>query len=309
MNSAKEKRVLTKSEKQSRREKIVSFIVLAVASVFFLFPLIYMLGNSFKSDLDLQLHPGSLFPSPGQWTIKHYAGFLVSAQTGGIDLLPIWMLNSLWSSLATVGITVILDLITAYAVVFLKFKGKKVFMNVLLAWMAIPGVITIAPMLTLFNMFSSVFGIEGFSGTYAYIYIWLILPGCTGIYNMLLMRNFFLSIPNDIIDSAKSDGAGHFTVFRKIVCPLARSTMMLIVLFTFTSAWNNLVWPQLLMAGKDTYFQTITVALTGYTGGDSYGAKGIEMATGVFALIPIFIIFLITQNKMIDGLASTGVKG
>lgn len=307
MNFVKGKRKLTKSEKHSRREKIISFIVLAIASVFFLFPLIYMLGNSFKSDLDLQLHPGSLFPSPGEWTLEHYAGFLW--RDGKLDKMPIWMLNSLWSSLATVGITLLLDLITAYAVVFLKFKGKKVFMNVLLAWMAIPGVITIAPMLTLYNMLSSVLGIEGFAGTYAYMYLWLILPGCTGVYNMLLMRSFFLSIPNDIIDSAKSDGAGHFTIFRKIVCPLARSTMMLIVLFTFTSAWNNLVWPQLLMAGKDPHFQTITVALTGYTGGTGYGAKGMEMATGVFALIPIFIIFLITQNKMIDGLASTGVKG
>ena len=307
MNSVKGKRKLTKSEKHSRREKIISFIVLAVASAFFLFPLIYMLGSSFKSELDLQMHPERLFPSPGEWTLEHYTGFLW--RDGKIDNMPIWMLNSLWSSLATVGITVLLDLITAYAVVFLRFKGKKVFMNILYAWMAVPGVITLAPQLTLFNMFSSVLNIEGFAGNYAYVYFWLIIPGCTGVYNMLLMRNFFLSIPNDIIDSAKSDGAGHLTIFRKIVCPLAKSTMMLIVLFTFTGAWNNLVWPQLLMAGKDTYFQTVTVALAGFTGGNGYGAKGIEMATGVFALIPIFIIFLITQNKMIDGLASTGVKG
>jgi len=69
MNFVKGKRKLTKSEKHSRREKIVSFIVLSVASVFFLLPLIYMLGNSFKTDLDLQLHPGSLFTSPGRWTL------------------------------------------------------------------------------------------------------------------------------------------------------------------------------------------------------------------------------------------------
>lgn len=307
MNFVKAKRMLTKSEKTARREKTISFIVLSIASVFFLFPLIYMLGNSFKTDLDLQMNPGGIFPSPGQWTIEHYLGFISS--DGGLDLLPAWMINSLWSSLATVGVTLLLDLITAYAVVFLKFKGKKVFMNLLLAWMAIPGVITTAPSLTLFNMLSSNLHIEGFTATYAYIYFWLIIPGCTGIYNMLLMRNFFLSIPNDIIDSAKSDGAGHFIIFRKIVCPLARSTMMLIVLFTFTGAWNNLVWPQLLMTGKDPFYQTITVALTGYTGGNGVSAKGVEMATGVFALIPIFIIFLITQNKMIDGLASTGVKG
>ena len=119
MNFVKSKRMLTKSEKTARREKTISFIVLSIASVFFLFPLIYMLGNSFKTDLDLQMNPGGIFPSPGQWTIEHYAGFI--SGDGGLDLLPTWMINSLWSSLATVGVTLLLDLITAYAVVFFIF--------------------------------------------------------------------------------------------------------------------------------------------------------------------------------------------
>ncbi len=301
------KRILTKSEKTARREKIIAFIVLAISSVFFLFPLIYMLGTSFKTDLDLQMHPEKIFPSAGQWTLEHYSGFISGKD--GIDLLPMWMLNSLWSSLATVALTVLLDLITAYAVVFLKFKGKKILMKFLLAWMAVPGIICTAPSVALYNVFRNLLNISGDAATYIYLYIWLIIPGVTGIYNMLLMNNFFRSIPNDIIDSAKSDGAGHFTIFRKIACPLAKSTMMLIVLFTFTGAWNNLMWPQLLMTGESSYFNTITVALTGYTGGNAVDAKGVAMATGVFALIPILIIFLITQNKMIDGLASTGVKG
>ena len=305
MNTVKRK--LTKTEKTARREKIVSFIILAIASVFFIFPLLYMVGNSFKSELDLQLHPERIFPSPGEWTLEHYSGF-VSGEDG-IDLLPVWMINSLWSSLATVALTVLIDLITAYVFVFLKFKGKKVFMKFLLAWMAVPGIISTAPSFVLYNTMRNVLSVNGDAATYAYIYFWLVVPGVTGIYNMLLMNNFFRSIPKDIIDSAKSDGAGHFTIFRRIACPLAKSTMMLIVLFTFTGAWNNLLWPQLLMTGESSYFLTITVALTGYTGGNGVDAKGVAMATGVFALVPIFIIFLITQNKMIDGLASTGVKG
>ena len=125
---------------------------------------------------------------------------------------------------------------------------------------------------------------------------------------MLLMRNFFASIPKEIVESARSDGASTMTVFRRIVAPLAKSTVMLIILFTFTNSWNNLVWPQLLLAGKDDAWMTVTVALTQYTGGGGWGRVGISMASGVFTLIPILIIFCITQNKMIDGLASTGVK-
>ena len=298
----------TKSERTRLREKIVSFVILFAVSVLWLIPLLYMIGTSFKSDLDLQLHPEKLFPSSwSEWTLKHYYGFII--RDGKIDNMPFWMLNSIWSTLLSVGLTVIVDLLTAYAVVFLNFKGKKLFMKFMLLWMAVPSVLGTAPSFALYSAIRNSLNISGDVATYLYIYMWLIVPGVTGIFNMLLMRNFFASIPHDIIDSAKSDGASNMKIFRKIVCPLARSTIMLVILFTFTGSWNNLLWPQLILTGENSYWQTITVALTGYTGGSSWGANGIAMATSVFALIPIVIIFIITQNKMIDGLASTGVKG
>lgn len=302
------KRRPTKSELTKRREKIVSFIVLFVISVLWALPLIYMVGTSFKSDYDLQANPDKLFPSSfSEWTLKHYTGFIV--REGKIDNMPVWMLNSLWSTLATVALTVIFDLLTAFAVVFLQFRGKKILMKFLMLWMAVPAVIGTAPSFALYSQLRRSLGVSGDAATYAYIYVWLIVPGVTGIFNMLLMRNFFASIPKDVIDSAKSDGASYMTIFRRIVCPLAKSTVMLIVLFTFTGSWNSLVWPQLLLSGEKSYWNTVTVALTGYTSGSGWSRTGIAMATSVFALIPIVIIFIITQNKMIDGLASTGVKG
>ena len=302
------KNPLTKSGRMRRREKTVAFIVLFIISTIWLIPILYMLGTSFKSDLDLQLHPESIFPTSwSEWTLKHYTGFIV--REGKIDKMPIWMLNSLWSTLATVGLTVILDLITAYAVVFFRFRGKDNFMKFLFLWMAVPGVISMAPQFTIYSTLRRVFEINQNVESYIYIYSWLILPGVTGIFNVLLMRNFFASIPKDIIDSAKSDGASNSKIFFKIVCPLAKSTIMLIMLFTFAGSWNSLLWPQLLLSGENAYWQTITVALTGYTGGSAWGANGVAMATSVFSLIPIIIIFIITQDKMIDGLATTGVKG
>ena len=302
------KRRLTKSELTRRREKIVSFVVMFVISAIWVLPLIYMVGTSFKSDFDLQTYPEKLFPSAwSEWTLKHYTGFIV--REGKIDNMPVWMFNSLWSTLATVALTVAVDLLTAYAVVFLRFKGKDTIVKFLLVWMAVPGVIGTAPSFAIYSRIRWALNITGDVATYAYIYMWLIVPGITGIFNMLLMRNFFLSIPMDIVDSAKSDGASSMVIFRRIVCPLAKSTVMLIVLFTFTGSWNSLMWPQLLLSGQKSYWNTITVALTGYTGGGGWSATGVAMATSVFALIPIVIIFIITQNKMIDGLASTGVKG
>ena len=302
-----EKRRRTKSERTRLREKTVSFIVLFIICFVWVLPLVYMLGTSFKSELDLQLHPDKLFPSAwSEWTLEHYFGFIV--REGKIDNMPLWMLNSLWSTFATVILTVIVDLLTAYAVVFLIFKGKHTFMKFLLLWMAVPGVIGTAPSFALYSQIRNSLSISSGIAGYAYVYTWLIVPGITGIFNMLLMRNFFLSIPKDIVDSAKSDGASNMKIFRRVVCPLAKSTIMLVVLFTFTGSWNSLIWPQLLLTGENSYWNTITVALTGYTGGSGWGATGVAMATSVFALIPIVIVFVVTQNKMIDGLASTGIK-
>lgn len=301
-------RRLTKSELTLRREKTVSFIVLLIVSIVWAFPLVYMIGTSFKSDYDLQAAPNKLFPSSfSEWTLKHYTGFII--REGKIDNMPVWMLNSLWSTIANVALTVIVDLLTAYALVFLNFKGKNLILKFFLLWMAVPGILGTASSYAIFSAVKNALNITSDMGNYLYIYFWLIVPGCTGIFNMLLMRNFFSSIPKDIVESAKSDGASNMTIFRRIVCPLAKSTIMLIVLFSFTGSWNSLTWPQLILSGGSSYWNTITVALTGYTGGSAWGATGIAMATSVFALIPIVIIFIITQDKMIDGLASTGVKG
>lgn len=300
-------RRLTKSERSRQKEKTISFVILLAICIAWVLPLIYMLGTSFKSDLDLQTHPETFFPSSfSEWTLKHYTGFII--REGKIDKMPIWMLNSLWSTLASVLLTVIFDLMAAYAVVFLRFKGKKTFVKFLILWMAVPGIIGTAPSFALYATFKSALELSG-AASYAYTYMWIILPGVTGIFNFLLMRSFFASIPYDIIDSAKSDGASHAKIFFKIVMPLARSTILLIVLFTFTGSWNNLMFPQLLLTGEDPYWNTVTVALTGYTGSSAWGITGIKMATSVFAMIPIIIIFIITQNKMIDGLATTGIKG
>lgn len=82
----------------------------------------------------------------------------------------------------------------------------------------------------------------------------MIVPGVTGIFNLILMKNFFESIPMDIVESAKSDGASNKKIFWRIIVPLARSTIMLIVLFTFVGSWNNLVFPQLILAGEDSHW-------------------------------------------------------
>lgn len=301
------KQHLSKSEIIKRREKTVSFIILFVICAVWVFPLIYMLGVAFRLESDFISNPAQLFPSWGSWTLENFAGFVV--RDGQMDNFIYWILNSLWSTLATIVLTLLLDLISAFAVVFIRFKGQKLFMKFLFIWYAVPAVIGTAATFSIYVGIIKSLGIAGNeSALYLYIYAWMIIPGTTGIFNFLLMRNFFVSIPQDIIDSAKSDGASNLTIFFKIVLPLAKSTILLIVLFTFTGAWNGLQGPQLFLSvTSNRHFETLTVALTGYTGGSS-SALGLQMASATFAIIPSILVFIFTQNKMIDGLATTGIK-
>lgn len=306
-NNIKHKKLLSKSERTIRKEKTVSFVVLFIVTLLWMLPLIYMVGTSFKTDYELQTHPELLLPSAGEWTLDHYKSFLSASSDAKIFY---WLGNSLWSTLLHVALTVLLDLLTAYVVVFLDFKGKNKFIKLLYLWMAVPGVIGTAPMFAIFAAMRNGLNIQSDVGSYAYIYFWIVMPGVSGIFNMLLMRNFFLSIPRDIVDSARSDGASNFKIFTKIIVPLARSTILLIVLFTFTGSWNALNWPQLIFSGESQKWWTVTIGLTKFTDSQSAAAStGIAMATSVFAMLPIIIVFLFTQNKMIDGMASTGIKG
>lgn len=305
-------RKLTKSERTRRKEKIISFVVLFVVCVIWLVPLLYMFGNAFRTGSDFTENPGQIFPSSwGDWTLKNFEKLFV--RDGKVDKMPFWILNSLWSTVATVVLTLVVDLMTAYALVFVNFKGRNFMQNFLTHWMAVPGIIGTASLYTMYSQIKNSITASSATFDYIYLYFWIIVPALTGIFNMLLMRNFFKSIPRDIIESARCDGVTDGKIFRKIILPLARSTIMLIVLFTFTSSWNNLMWPQMLMnglSGDSQYWQTVTVGLVGNTVVDNAEDALVQaMAAGVFAVLPILIVFTFTQNKMIEGVASTGVKG
>lgn len=314
---------LSKSERQIRKDKTISFVILFVVCLFWVLPFVYLFGTSLKDEFSLMSGKPTILPEIGHWTFEHYLGFLNTSNHGRLDNLPIWMINSFVVTFTTVILALIVDTLAAYALVFFKFRGRNIILAVLIVFMTIPGVIGTTPLysmfvsigkttglsnVVLFSLKSMSNGIESVDKIYLYPYLWLICPGVSGVFNLLLMKNFFDSIPKDIIESAKSDGASDFLVFRRIVLPLARSTILLIVLFTFVGSWNDLLWPQLITGGK-TLNMTINVALVAYTGGvNSWSLKAAQSAAAMFALMPILIVFIIVQNKMIDGLANTGVK-
>lgn len=285
---------------KNRTAQIISFAILFCVSLIFLLPIIYMIGTSFRTATDISRNPDAIFPTAGGFTWGNYKQVLSgSNSTEGASVL-----NSLKNSFIVSGTSVvwaiIVDGLAAYAFTFLRFKGRVRTFAFVIFTMAIPGVIGTTIRFTAFAKLGQALDVMSQAW---YYFVWLIIPGAVDVYHVFLIKNYFDSVPYEIIESARSDGASDLKIFTSIILPLARSTLLLVGLFTFTSSWNNLFWANLIV-GPNKEWHTITVYLSSF----DLTQKGINMAASVVSLIPILVVFMFMQNKMIDGLASTGVK-
>lgn len=294
------------SKKKLNIEKIVVTIIFAIISLIWILPFLYMIGLSFKPPIEIGIYPEKLFPTWGNWSLENYAKLFFSDEIVGAATIFIWLGNSLEIGLLTVILTIIFDTLAAYAFTFLNFKGRKWLFALIIGSMAIPGCIGTAPSFSIYAQIAN--SSTGLGNSRFYNYFWLIVPATTSVFNLFLVKNFYDTIPFEIVESARSDGASDFKIFRKIIFPLAKNTILICALFTFVGSWNNFLFPSLIFGGKSTHLYTITYGLTMFTNGDSWEIKGVAMASSVLSLIPIVVLFLFTQNKMIDGLASTGIK-
>ena len=138
----------------------------------------------------------------------------------------------------------------------------------------------------------------------------LIIPGLGGVYGMYLIKTFFESIPKDLIESAKMDGYSNFKIYLKIVLPLGKTVLFVQGLFGFMGSWNDLVWPQMLYGVKDNKLWTLQVGMAYLVNNSkSLDTIGTGLAGGVIAILPVFVVYMIAQNKIIEGMASAGIKG
>lgn len=277
--------------------QINAFTVLIVFCIVWLVPIIVGLFGSLTSEYAFTYKPGQLIPEDG-FTFDNYMALFNKTDLNG-ERYPVerWILNSfIVSSVSTVLYLAIAGL-AAYAFVFLKFKFRNVVFTFIIFTMVIPGVATMTPQLS------------NVSNLHIIRTLWaLILPGLGGVGGLYLIRQFYLGIPKDLIDSAKMDGMSHFKIFIKIILPLAKSVFFVQGLFCFMGAWNDLLWPQLVL-GDDMSMWTLQVGIAKITSGKLQNSAGLNLASAIFSATPIIILYIITQNKIIEGVATTGVKG
>lgn len=273
------------------------FIVLSVFSLFWMLPLVVGILGSFTSQYAFTYEPGTLIPKDG-FTFDNYLNLFSQYDVDGTRF-PVerWILNSFVVACATTFLYLLIVGFAAYAFVFLKFKFRNVLFLMILFTMVIPGVATMAPQL------SNIANLKLSKSLLA-----LILPGLGGVSGLYLIRQFYMSIPKDLIESARITGAKDHTIFFKIVLPLAKTVFLVQGLFSFMGSWNDLFWPQIVIGTTNKELWTLPVGVAYLSSSKTANTIGLSLASAIFSAIPIFILYLFTQNKIIEGVASTGVK-
>jgi ABC-type glycerol-3-phosphate transport system permease component len=212
------------------------------------------------------------------------------------DRFPIdtWFTNSVLVASITTALAVFVNLLCGYALAKLHFRGRSLLFILVLSTMMIPAQAIMIPQ---FRMVSEL----GLYGTF-----WaVILPSAATAFGIFLARQFMLSVPDELIEAARVDGAGNLRIFFRIVLPLCKPLIAVMVLLAFMAQWNDFLWP--LITLKDPELYTLPVALRFLQG--QYGADyGGLMAMALLSCLPLVIMFLLLQRYFVQGLARSGIK-
>ncbi|MEX2535856.1 MAG: carbohydrate ABC transporter permease [Trueperaceae bacterium] len=276
------------STRPRRRPRGVGrFLTLGLLALVFLAPVYWMASTSLKTESDTIARPVQWIPlSP---TLENFHAIFASPNASFLR----WTWNSLFTSAAFSLLTVALGVITAYPLARMRFPGRQAWFWILLASMMVPGIIFLVPHYLMMIEF-------GWIDTYNAL-IW---PGVPGAFGVFLMRQFLVSIPRELEEAARLDGANSLQILWYVLLPFLIAPMAALALFSFMASWNNYVWPLFVVHGD---MQTLPVAITSFSS-RYWTAYGKLMAGTAIASLPVMIAFLFAQPYFIRGMSLTGLK-
>ncbi|AIQ52463.1 carbohydrate ABC transporter permease [Paenibacillus sp. FSL R7-0331] len=271
--------------RMKRLEKTIMITLLVVGGLLMMVPFIWMIGSSFKPENEFTVIPPSLFPSNP--TFNNYRDLFVK-----MDFL-IYLKNTLIIVLCSFA-GLFLNAMAGYAFAKFEFPGRNKFFYIILATMMIPGQVTMIPTYLIINEMGLVNTMAG-----------IVLPGLVGAFAIFLFRQFMTTIPMDLLEAARLDGAGELRIFFQLIVPIVKPVFAVQGILTFIGAWNSFLWP--LIIANDERLYTLSVGLSLLKG--QYGTEfGLQMAGAAFMVIPIIIIFVFFQKHIIEGYTISGMK-
>ena len=278
--------------KQARAKRTISltlsYVALALVTFLMIFPLIIVVIVSFTPNAVTQTWPPKIIPSA--WTLDNY--------TSLFQRLPIGreLLNTIVFAGAVTIISVFFDSLAAYGLSRVDFKGRGILLAVLIATMMIPAMALLIPVYKLLGSMGLVNS-----------YLGIIIPRMADVGGIFLLRQFLISIPKDLDNAARIDGAGEFRIFAQIILPNAVPAILTVGMFNFMGNWNDLLWPLIMTSKPET--RTITAGLAMLTGhGSSVTPYGVVMAGALISALPLLIVFFFVQKRFVEGIAMTGMK-
>lgn len=261
--------------------KTANFILLCIGSLLFLSPLWWMVSTSLKTMKEVMSFPPTFFPTEWKWE-----NYLKTWEAAPFDL---YMINTLTITILVVIGQVIINSFVAYGFAKIPFRGKKVLFAIVLSTMMIPGFVTLIPQYVLFSKL-------GWVNTY----LPLVVPAFFGsAFNIFLLRQFYMTIPNEMVEAAKMEGASHFYIWRKIGIPLTKPAMATVAIFSFNGAWNDFLGPLLYVNNENLY--TLQIGLQVFKG-EMNTQWNYLMAGSLFVLLPVVILFFFFQKYFIQGI-------
>jgi multiple sugar transport system permease protein len=277
---------------QRRSTRLLLYVIAIVTSAIMIVPLYWMLATSFKPPGDVFASPTKWIPDP--WTLANYRDVFT--------LLPFgrFFLNSVVVTLSIVAINIVFDTAAAYAFAKLRFPGRDFLFFLLLITLMVPFQVNLIP---LFRIMVSLHRLSPYLGVNTYF--GLIAPSAIQVFGIFLLRQYISSIPDDILDSARVDGASEFKILRSIVFPLAAPGIATLAIFTFLSAWNDFLWP--LIVTQTDQMRTLPVGLALLARKQEIN-WGDTMAGTVITALPMIAVFLVLQRRFIEGLTRGAIK-
>jgi len=275
-------------------------LALVLATVM-IFPLLWMVSTSLKPPAEQFVFPPRLLPS--EWLFENYARAWQAARFSR------YFINSSVVAVSGTILNLAVCAMAGYAFCKLEYKGRDALFWVVLSSQMIPGIVTIIPSFLVVRAIPFAGGNDWLGrGGHGWLnsFAGLTIPGVGGAFGTFLLRQFFQSVPDDLLDAARVDGANEFRIFAQVVMPLAKPALTALAIFTFQGFWNDFLWP--LVVTTDDRFRTVQLGLIVFR--QRFSTQWGPMMAGVtIATVPMILVFLAGQRYFVSGIALTGLKG
>lgn len=281
-----------------RRRKILQYGIagfLILFSILYLLPYVWMTSMSFKPDSEV--YSRSVFPKTP--TLEQYDRLIYGYKFGDqvLDIkFGTYFKNTTFITVVSLILVLFTDALAAYGFAKFNFKGKNILFWVMIGTMMLPIYTTLIPTFWLFSKLKLLNS-----------YTALILPGVIDAYGIFLLKQYMETVPDELLDAAKVDGAGPFTRFWRIMVPLSRPAIGTLAVFRFLGVWNDYLWPLIIIRKEEMY--TLSIGIANMQMRQGMVVWGSQMAASVLATLPVVILVLTMQRQFLRGLTAGAFKG